>query len=694
MWQALASRGNEHETGHAEEGSGDEERPDLVHGRILRDAGGVSGSRIAAAVVIIGLVVLGAVAILVVDPFGSPEASPRPSPSATVGSPSHASTPAPSIPDALTGVTVGVGPTFAAGTRGAPTGDVAQSKLWFHGGAWWGALVAEGSDELRIHRFDWATTSWIDTGEPIGPWASVLPDVVSQGDQVWIATGGGATASRMASLVRFTYDADAGRYTRDSDVPVTIATERTDGLTLARDDGGRLWAAWVSGGQLVVNHTDGNDLVWGEPDLPAVAGVDAGVDVAAIAGYGDTAALVWTRTDVDAIDVAVASADGAAEPWQLSEVPVDGLAPGGAQLHLAVLPGADGPTLFIALRTSVATLAQHSSGAAQLLLIVVGPDGTVSQHLVGRVSDRHASPIVLLDGDRRVVYVVATSPSSGGAIFYKSASIDDISFAVGTGGEMLGVDALADLDAASSTKQLLGADTGIVVVASDRDGGSYAAAAAALPGGTAPIASLPPVVVPDSRTLVLDTFDPFPAGSRVGSQWDQRSGGAATFGVVDLDGRRVAAVGPAGDGSQVRMCRDIPPVNDGRLRIEALVMTGQAGPDDATITSLRHDGGSESAVVRFDDRGVFSYFAGTQNVRTTAPYVRGTWYDSVVTVDLATRTYAWEVHRASDGALVLSVSGVAWRAADAGAATDVCLESGGAASAGSVFAVDRIRVDH
>lgn len=650
----------------------------------------MNASRVAAVIVTIALVVLSAAAVFVLDPLG------REAPSATPGTPRPTATTSASAaaeaPSALEIVAAAEGPPFTLDTQRAPTADVGQSKLWFHAGAWWAAMVPDGTTELRIHRLDWATQTWADTGVRIGPRASVYPDVVVDGEHLLIATGGSASTGRVASLLRYTYLGEAGRYASDPDMPVTIAAEEAEGLTIARDGGGRTWATWITEGQLRLNRTDGSDWVWGTPRVPAIEGTEADVDAAVIVSYGETVAIAWTRTDADALNVAIARPDDP-DAWDVRQVAISGLMPEDDELNVTVLPTADGPRLFAAVRTSVAELPDASPGSPQLLLVVLEPDGSSRQSLVGTVGDRQGRARVLVDADGPAVYVVATSPSSGGAIVYKSASLDQLTFGTGPGAPLLNFAALPALDDATSTKQVLGAGTGIVVLASDPVAGSYAHAAARFPGTAGPSSAVAPIVPPATDRLVDDRFDPFPPGAALGSEWTRRSDGSATFTIEDVDSRRAATAFGVSDGSTVRMCRGILPVGDGQLRIESELSISRVGPDNATVTSVRH-GSGESAVVRLSDRGTFSYFVGAEHVRSEVPYVPGTWYTSVVTVDFATQTYAWEVRRTADGSVAFRVADVPWRTPDAGAASDVCFESNGGTTAQSIFAVDRLVVDH
>jgi hypothetical protein len=607
-----------------------------------------------------------------------------------VGSGPPASAPAGSLELAIEATEVGT--RFDTTVRpGEPTGSVAQSKLWFHDGLWWAAMIADGTDEFRIHRLDWSSAQWLDTGVAIAARSSVLPDVVADGDQLWVAIGGGdPRPQRIASLFRYTYDPEHARYLLDSDFPVTIAEEQAPSLTLARDGQGRLWAAWIDAGRLVVSHTVGNDLTWGDPYVPPLPDLGVAADAAAIMSFDDTVALLWTHQDRDAVYLAVPTSDDI-EHWDHHEVAVDGLRHADDQLSAVVEPTVDGPRLYVAVKTSLDAVPNANRDDPQVLLLVREPDGAWEQYLVGRVRDRHTRPIVQLDAENRVIYVIATSSFGGGQIFYKAASADAISFASGLGTLLIGDPSVPAVTSASGTKQPLGSQSGLVVLASDASVGRYVHVAANLRGTSEP-ALTAPAVEPAPAWLLNDAFDPYPPGTALGGRWATRSTGSAALSVEETpEGRVVASATSTGDGSQVRGCKDITPVSSGVLRVEMDVLVPRATGSDATVTMIRHEGVA-SVAVRLGDRGVFEYADGPRNVRSQVPYAAGTWYRSVVTVDLETRLYDWDVRRLADDVRVFALSGAAWRVQPEGPITSVCFESPESSAAGLDFAVDRVRV--
>jgi hypothetical protein len=646
-------------------------------------------TRIPGLILILALGALSIVAVIVIDPLHPPTGTS--SPGASEGSPSpRVSEPATGgLPELELGP-LARGPRFDTTLRtGNPSGEGAQSKLWFHDGFWWGALVADGTDEFRIHRLDWAGHEWIDTGVKIATRASILPDVLAVGDQVWIATGGGeARDRRSASMFRYSYDPESVTYTLDADFPVTIAYEQATSLTLARDGQGRLWVAWINAGRLVVNRTDGNDVLWGDSYVPPVPGTDVATDAVTILPYGDTVALLWSNQNRDAVYLAIPTIDDT-EHWEHYEVVVEGLSQADDHVSAVVEPTPDGPRLYAVVKTSLDALPNRNPDAPQVLLLVREPDGTWSQYLYGRVQDHHTRPVIQFDEENRVIYVIATSPFGGGEIYYKAASADDISFAPGRGTVLIQDPALPTVNSATGTKQRLSSATGLVVLASDEEAGEYAGVTALLEGDGAPD-EVPPAVVPVEDRLMLDTFDPYPAGSPLAGRWAIRSTGATSFTIADVDGRRAATAVSTGDGSKVRMCKEIEAVADGVLRVATEVMLSRVGAGDATVTSIRH-GSQESAVVRLSDRGTFSYFSGPDHVRSAVPYATGTWYRSTVTLDIAARTYDWEVVRLSDAAVVFRVADASWRSSTTEPATSVCLEAPESVNTGATFAVDRVR---
>jgi hypothetical protein len=103
------------------------------------------------------------------------------------------------------------------------------------------------------------------------------------------------------------------------------------------------------------------------------------------------------------------------------------------------------------------------------MVVVRHPLGGWTSTIFGRVTDHHTRPILLLDEQNGRVYVFATNPESGGAIYYKSAPVSSLQFEPGLGTPFIRNPTDVTINNATSTKQNLDSRTGLVVLASDQN---------------------------------------------------------------------------------------------------------------------------------------------------------------------------------------------------------------------------------
>ena len=117
-----------------------------------------------------------------------------------------------------------------------------------------------------------------------------------------------------------------------------------------------------------------------------------------------------------------------------------------------------------------------------ILLLERGREGDWTAHIFGRKEDSQTRPVVLIDEENRKLYVAATTPccgnarlpeSRGGEIYYKRTSLEDISFEEGRGTPLIQNSADTDVNDATSTKQNLDGETGLLVLASDKSSKRY-----------------------------------------------------------------------------------------------------------------------------------------------------------------------------------------------------------------------------
>ncbi len=111
----------------------------------------------------------------------------------------------------------------ASGVGGAATPMMAQSKLWFNDGLWWGVLFDRSSEEYHIYRYDWASHSWNDAGALIDERNFSKADALWDGDHLYVVSAGpnGTNSAHSARVSRYRYNAATRSYALDEGFPVT-----------------------------------------------------------------------------------------------------------------------------------------------------------------------------------------------------------------------------------------------------------------------------------------------------------------------------------------------------------------------------------------------------------------------------------------------------------------------------------------
>ena len=636
--------------------------------------------------------VAGLVGIVVLA--GLPRSGGRDSPPVSNGVPSEAAASPSPVLRAVSVRDMAYDPTRAK----APAGVRPQSKLWFTDGAWWGDLVDAASGEAHVWRLDWATQAWIDTGTLIDERPFARADCLWDGNHLYVASAGSKRyASHGARILRFSYDPGRQRYTLDPDFPVTITTSGVDGLVLAKDTTGTLWAAYLAEGRLTLQRSMGDDLHWDAPFVPPVPGTAGTVGQAGLVAAGRSIGLLWSERSEDVLRFATHRDGAPSDTWEESSTTVPGLANADADLDLLAIETATGPRLFAAARTSLDRGPDPGPLSPEVFLVVREPDGTWQSYLYGRVMDRHARSVLLIDEDRDVLYLFATAPARGGAIFMKRTSLDRISFETGRGTPFVTSGADPAIDDATSTKQALGAATGLVVLANDDGTGRYVHGAMSL-GGPAPgeppggpgvsaspgtAASPSPAVVND---LIHDTFDPWAVGGQVGAGWAMPSGddaGTLTVAALPSEADRSARALTGGATGDVRACKAFAEVAAGSVTVEADVLVQGLGSADAVVAAVRGSSG-DAASLRFGRHGTIVYYDGATKVDSGRPIRVGSWYRLRVDVHLSTKTYDAEVRDGS--ATLFQATGLPFRTASLTAVGEICFQtSSGTGGLGILF---------
>ena len=71
----------------------------------------------------------------------------------------------------------------------SPSGDKAQSKLWFADGRWWALMFHAKSGTTQIHRLDAKRQEWVTTGVVVDTRDRSRGDALWDGRKLYVATG-------------------------------------------------------------------------------------------------------------------------------------------------------------------------------------------------------------------------------------------------------------------------------------------------------------------------------------------------------------------------------------------------------------------------------------------------------------------------------------------------------------------------
>jgi hypothetical protein len=359
---------------------------------------------------------------------------------------------------------------FSATGVKTPTRERPQSKLWFNDGSWWGILFDSSTEKHQIYRYDLAAHTWRNTGTVVDERNTSKADVLWDGARLYVVSaipreGGDAFA------MRYSYDPATESYSLDTGFPARITHGGMEAIVVAKDAVGQLWVTYTQNGQVYVSHSLGDDLSWTEPFVLPVGGTSVDPDdISSVIAFDGQIGVMWSNQIDDAFYFATHKDGEPANAWQVNTA-LQG--PGMADDHIDLKADSSG-RVFAAVKTSVDELANRDLDSPLNVLLVRSRDGSWTSHDFGRVSDHHTRPMVLIDEGDSNLYMFATSPCcQGGQIYYKRTRLDDISFPEGLGIPFIRSTIDANANDATSTKQNLNGETGLLVEASDSISGNY-----------------------------------------------------------------------------------------------------------------------------------------------------------------------------------------------------------------------------
>jgi hypothetical protein len=353
-------------------------------------------------------------------------------------------------------------------TPSAPTAKEVQSKLWFNDGIWWGVLYSTSAKGFQIYRFDWSTQTWSSTGVTVDTRVTSRSDALWDGTHLYVATAGTSetTTSHSAKIRRFSYSAATKNYTVESGYPVTISSKGMQAVVIAKDSTGMVWATWTQQSKVWVTHTTTDDKTWVTPYvLPA--GNATGLldqDESGVIAYNGKIGVMWSDQNTTAWGYYFAihndgDPDGVWQSMAAHQAPDES----DNHLNMQTLDADPAGQVFAAVKTSL----NHPSDPLYYLL-VLQTDNTWRAYPVARVSDDWTRATVVIDKESRRIYVFGASPCcNGGAIYYKTSSLDNISFPIGQGTPLIQNSTHVHINNPTSTKQTVSSATGFLAIASD-----------------------------------------------------------------------------------------------------------------------------------------------------------------------------------------------------------------------------------
>ncbi|XTR52132.1 PKD domain-containing protein [Pseudarthrobacter sp. So.54] len=328
----------------------------------------------------------------------------------------------------------------------------------------------------------------------------------------------------------------------------------SESMTIDKDSTGAIWATWtqVAGNStsgftntVYVNRSAVGGTSWSSPFvIPVTNPHPAPDDISAIVAFGSnkigvmwsdqlTGSVRWaTRTD--------GTSPTATSSWKVQDA-AKGNKLADDHLNLKTLQSDSTGRVFAAIKTSLNDTSTNQS-LAQLILVVFKPGtGSFSTSTIATVGDCVSRPQIILDTQNNMVHAFHTAPGTGvsgcaysgipGAIYEKTASMDNPVFASGRGTPVIQDGASANMNDVTTSKQSVNSTTGLVVLASNnvtkRYWFSYRTLGGVTPPPAAPVASF--TATPTTGTAPLNvTFTDTSTASPTSWAWAFGDGGTST----------------------------------------------------------------------------------------------------------------------------------------------------------------------
>jgi hypothetical protein len=387
----------------------------------------------------------------------------------------------------------------------APSQDKPQSKLWFKDGSWWGLLISSqlATPAITIHEL-MPNHTWRDTGVVTDTRVTSTADALVVGNTLYMAT---RSASGSVKVGRFTY---SGGTWAAMGSQVTLTSSGARSITIAADTAGTLWVTYSQGPAIWIASAPVATFAWSAPVvLPTADNTIDPEDISGIIAFSGKVGVLWSDQQSAAVRFAYHIDGAAANVWK-TETIFEGVGFADNHLNIKTLVDDAQGRIFAVIKHSYGDLGEPAT--SPLISVLRRSSGGVwTVATAGTVADKLTRPQLALDQGNNRMYVLMTGPTAGGTIYYKSSSLDALSFSSGRGDVFMSSPG-AVLNNVSTTKDVVSGTTGLVAIASDDTAKRYYHAELALSSTPPPTDTTPPsdptnvVATPQTSTSVSVTW--------------------------------------------------------------------------------------------------------------------------------------------------------------------------------------------
>lgn len=365
----------------------------------------------------------------------------------------------------------------------SPTGEKPQSKLWFNDGRWWASMFNNTAGNYRIYWLNVATQTWVDTGTVLDTRTQTKADCLWDGQHLYVASGGGTDQNGTGTsfphpgwLYRYSYNSSTKTYTKDFG-PVVIRNGGAETLVLDKDSAGVLWITYTQNSKVYVNHSRSSDSDW-NPSAAFVVPTSQSSwtslmpdDISTVVAFDNKIGVLWSNANINQFsnsdDTAFYFAyhiDGQPDTSWTSALIYRQAAGADDHINIKSLQSDPAGNLYAMAKTSF-----NTPGAPQLVLFVARKQSGVytwGTYTHSIREEGQTRPMLLIDTSHRTLYVF-TSDEGGGSVYYKTTSMDNPQFTLGSNTSRTFISKPGYvINNVTGTKQSVSIASGIVVLAS------------------------------------------------------------------------------------------------------------------------------------------------------------------------------------------------------------------------------------